>query len=98
MDFGNGGYVIVDLSKGKPITVSPGAPTTIPVSREDAAKLKQWDKPVMFAPLILTTNGVTINRFTGFSQHIGAVNGWHICGLWTIEVADDTHVTISYTE
>lgn len=99
MDFGTGGYVIVDLAKGTPIQVSISNSTTIAVSHEDAEKLRQWEKPVMFAPLLLTKNGTVPDCFTGFSIHYGNGKGTgkHRCGEWELAAGlnEDT-VTITY--
>lgn len=98
MDFGSGGYVIVDLAKGTPITVGIDSPTVIDVSPEDAAKLRQWEKPVMFAPLLLTKNGVVPECFTGFSIHYGngLGGGKHLCGEWQLQASAENKVTITY--
>lgn len=92
MDFGNGGYVLLRLPDGTDLTAKTSK--TVNVSKDVAAKLKQFDKPVLFEHFTFTVGGAT-REMCGYSIHtVEAGVHKHYIGSMTISVVGDNQITM----
>ena len=92
MDFGNGGYVLLRLPDGAELTAKTGK--TVTVSKDVVAKLKQFDKPVLFEHFTFTVGGGN-REMCGYSIHtVEAGVHKHYIGSMTISVVGDNQITM----
>lgn len=92
MDFGNGGYVLLRLPDGAVLTAKTSK--TVAVNKDIVAKLKQFDKPVLFEHFTFTVGGAG-REMCGYSIHtVEAGVHKHYLGSMTISVVGDDQITM----
>lgn len=92
MDFGNGGYVLLRLPNGTDLTAKNSK--TVTVTKDIVAKLKQFDKPVLFEHFSFTVNDGN-REMCGYSIHtVEAGVHKHYIGPMTISVVGDNQITM----